>query len=177
VATQAEAQQQQLFARAMPGKRLPIDPALVLAAELRRLKALAGDDEGVDSGSAGDEGSPAELWSASSQRSVLLLLLLRQALALLPAPEVLRYRVLELRLDARRLQIEGQARSHGDAEAIATALRNGGIFDPEPPRSEQLPSKPGDAVPPGVSFSLVAAVNVAGQDQRKPDAVERREAK
>lgn len=73
------------------------------------------------------------------------ILLLHQALSRLPAD--LRYRILSLRLTDNRLYVEGQARTHGDAERIAAALRTNGGFRVEPPRTELLP-------PGGVAFTL-----------------------
>jgi hypothetical protein len=53
-------------------------------------------------------------------------------------PADLRFQIMELRFDADKLYLEGRARSHGDADAIAAALRKQRGFQVEPPKSEQV---------------------------------------
>jgi len=63
-------------------------------------------------------------------------------------PEALEARVFDLRISPSDVRIGGQARSHGDAQAIANALQQAG-FDVEPPRTEAAGSE-------GVGFTLIA---------------------
>ena len=67
---------------------------------------------------------------------------LRDLLAGLPAD--LRFRVLEVRLDGSSFALDGQVRSHGDADAIAASLRAGGFWV-DPPSTEQLSGSPDGA--------------------------------
>ena len=94
------------------------------------------------------------------------LVTLRDLLMHLPAGDELRYRVLELRLDQNRFTLEGQAAAHGDADSIVTALRQGGTFSVEPPRTEQLGDAAGsgeageksETGTKGVAFTITGAV-------------------
>jgi hypothetical protein len=63
-------------------------------------------------------------------------------------PEGLRCRLLNLRLDRNRIQVEGELRSHSDADAITAGLRKRGLRV-EPPRTQQLAGQ-------GVSVRLAA---------------------
>ena len=79
---------------------------------------------------------------------------LRDLLTRLPAD--VRYRVLEIRLDQGRFTLEGQVNSHGDADAIAAGLREGGkgrAFSVELPRTEQPADAAGEAGK-AVSFTI-----------------------
>jgi hypothetical protein len=86
--------------------------------------------------------------SASLPSRPSMLRALQDVLAHLP--QNLRFRLLEIRLDESRLLLDGQARSHADVDAIATALRQGTGFEVEPPRSEQRDD--------AVSFALTAPI-------------------
>lgn len=111
-------EQRAAFAETFPGQAVPLDIASRLASEERALRGVSGGDA-----SAPPPESPG-------------LLILRDLLAHLPGD--VRYRVLDLRLDGGRFTVEGQALSHGDADAIAASLRRHGGFEVEPPRTEQL---------------------------------------
>jgi hypothetical protein len=63
------------------------------------------------------------------------LIVLRDVLSYLPTDT--RFRVSEVRLDDRSFTLEGDVPSHGDAEALAMALRRRVGFEVEPPRTEQ----------------------------------------
>ena len=65
---------------------------------------------------AGVKGESAD-WTAQRPAISLLFDLLASV------PEGLRCRLLNLRLDRYRLQVEGELRSHSDADAITAALR------------------------------------------------------
>jgi hypothetical protein len=90
---------------------------------------LAAEERGLH-GLIGDTSSPAAAENG--------LVILRDLILHLPAADELRYRVLELRLDLQHFAIEGHAAGHGDADRIVAALRRGGAFTVEPPRTEQL---------------------------------------
>jgi hypothetical protein len=111
--------QQAIFRQVFQNDPLPVDVRSRLAAEERGLHGLTGD---TSSPAAAENG----------------LVILRDLILHLPAADELRYRVLELRLDLQHFAIEGQAAGHGDADRIVAALRRGGAFTVEPPRTEQL---------------------------------------
>jgi hypothetical protein len=137
-------EQRAVFTAAFPGQPVPADVASRLASEERALRGVSGGDA-----SAPPPESPG-------------LLTLRDLVSHLPSD--VRYRVLDLRLEPGRFTVEGQALSHGDADAIAASLRRHGAFDVRPPRTEQLadPSAAG-AGATAVSFTLTGSV-AAPQD-------------
>ncbi len=100
---------------------------LQLEAEQRRLRALSGESSDLP-----------------VQTSALLQL--RELTRRLPTQ--LRYRITDIRIDPDRIHIDGQARTHSDADQIAVALRRQQGFVIEPPRTEQLRGQ-------GVSYTLV----------------------
>lgn len=122
------AQQQTIFRETLPGRRVPVTPKLVLESEAKRLAATAGEDAGL----------PSTGHAVASLYEVLRRL-----------PTDLRYRVLEVRIDDHRLQVQGEARSHGDADLIAAALRRQRGFDVQPVRTERLRDR-------GVAFTINA---------------------
>ncbi len=75
--------------------------------------------------------------------------LLHLARVLEAMPEGLRWRILELSIEPALIRVDGQARSHIEAEKIATALRQAGHYQVEPPRTQTLREK-------GVSFVFTA---------------------
>lgn len=141
-----------MFRQVFPGGALPLDVRSRLASEERSLR-----------GSNGDAAS-----APPSQATELLTL--RELMIHLPADGDLRYRLLEIRLDEERFTLEGQAPRHGDADSIATALRQGGAFTVEPPRTEQMASTAAasaaasDSAPSGtagVAFTITGHVAAA----------------
>jgi hypothetical protein len=115
--------QAEVFRRALPGQRLP--------------------DQHNIRGRLLSEGQKL----AEQNRAVSALVHLREVLNSLP--ENLRYRVLDLNIDADAIRLRGQATSQAVAEQVAVALRQSGGFDVEPPQW--------NTVRPGVvNFSLVA---------------------
>ena len=64
-------------------------------------------------------------------------------------PDDLRLSILEVRVDDDRVRLAGRARSHADADRVASSLRGDGRFVVEPPRTETSRQK-------GVSFTLAA---------------------
>ncbi len=110
-------EQRAVYQEVFPGQSIPLDPASRLASEERKLRLAGGQVPG------GSQHRP-------------LLVLLRETLIRLPSD--VRFRVAELRLDPETLSLQGQARSHADADAVATALRRDGDFTVDLPRTEQV---------------------------------------
>lgn len=123
-----EAAQQQVFLDLYPGRPTPLNIRPYLDSEQRRLAALAG----------GSDQMP-------KRRSALITL--HEALRRLPTD--LRYRLLELRATPEKFDLDGQARTHSDADSLAAALRAQQGFTVEPPRTERLREQ-------GVAFTLHA---------------------
>lgn len=108
-----EAQQQEVFHRLFPGAPAPVDVRSRLASEAR---TMTGD-------------------GASARPDANGLLVLRDVLTFLPADT--RFRVSDLRVEGRGFTLEGDVPTHGDAEAVAGALRRRDGFEVQPPRTEQ----------------------------------------
>jgi hypothetical protein len=118
---QAEAatlRQEKFFRDLYPAERLPLAVKARLESDLERLRGLSG---------VGDE--------SDNRPSALVGLyeLFRRM------PTDLRYRLLDIRIDPEGVVLEGQVRTHGDADIMASALRKQNGFAVEPPRTEQLP--------------------------------------
>jgi hypothetical protein len=138
-------EQREVFRQTVPRQPEPLDVPSRLASEQRALQGLSGDSTAPPPQPPG-------------------LVALRDLLARLPGD--VRFRVLELRLDGASFVIEGQARSHSDADAIAESLRAAGGFSVDPPRTEQLSSGPDAAEPPGLaSPALTPAATAAAPDK------------
>jgi hypothetical protein len=136
------AEERAAFGQAFPGQPVPLDVPSRLASEERALRGVSGGDA-----SAPPPDSPA-------------LLTLRDLVTSIPAG--VRCRVLDLRLESGRFTIEGQALSHGDADSIAAALREGAGFEVEPPRTEQLADAAGAGgtlIPAGTAASAGSAAS------------------
>lgn len=114
-----EARQQAQYRQAYPNRPLPPDLRLHLEREHQRLRGLSG--------------SAAVM---AEQQSALLMAY--DTLRRLPLET--RFRLIELRFGPQDFVLEGQGRSHGDADLIATALRKQRGFVVDPPRTEQLSS-------------------------------------
>jgi len=106
-----------------------------LESELAKLKGLSGD-------------------SAELPKSPAALDVLYQMLASLP--NGLRYRVLEVRIDHGRLDVNGEVRDHGDSDKITTSLREHG-FDVSPPSTQRQSPK-----------SVAVRITAHRQAQQKP---------
>lgn len=118
-----------VYREALPGQSIPAGIRSRLESERARLAGLRGNSKDLP-----------ERPSA--------LVMLYQLLAAIP--DGLRCRVLELRLERGKMQIEGELRSHGDADAIAAGLR-GQRFRVELPRTQQLSGS-------GVGMRMMAEV-------------------
>ncbi len=113
------ARQADVFHQAFPGQRLPPSVGHRLESEARKLGRV-------------------RTVTADMPGRRCALDALRDALVGLPAG--VHWRILEIQIDPARMVLEGQARSHADAEKIAAALRAAGRFDVDPPRTERLES-------------------------------------
>jgi hypothetical protein len=100
----------------LPNASLGVGPLRRLQSELRRLRGLAGDASAVT-----PHESTLQVFS-----SILNAL-----------PRGLRYRVLELRLGDDLLYLEGQVRTHGDADLIAQDLQKGSSLAIDAPNTQQ----------------------------------------
>lgn len=130
VIQRVEDQQRGLFQQAFPGQSLPVNIKSRLSSEERRLAAI-NPDAGADVAQASALGVLQDLLEA--------------------LPRDMRYRILEIRCTCEKLYLEGQVRSHGDADALAAALRKQAGFQIESPRTEQLPAQ-------GVGLTLAGMV-------------------
>lgn len=125
--------QADVFKSAMPNQRVPISIKARLLSEKQRLSGLGGKGTG-------DE-STGDLETDSA------LIHLRALLASLP--QDVRCRILDLTIQPDLIRIDGQAQSHVDAERITAALRDTGLFEVEPPKTQALKDR-------GVSFAFTA---------------------
>ena len=158
LATRYAGEQREIFRQTFPNQSEPPDVRSRLDSEERALRGLSGDS------------------SATPPPPAPGVVGLRDLLARLP--EDVRFRMLELRLDGSSFVLDGQVRSHGDADAIAAALRANGGFTVDPPRTEQL-SGPSDGAGPGegsatpavadkaVAFTLTGTIKADGTATKK----------
>lgn len=132
-------QEQSVYRKAMPNSRIPLSIQSRLAAEERRLANLSGTP-GAPDGSSTRTAIP-------KQKPIIRAF----ATALASLPINVRLRILRVRIDNRRFDIEGECRSHSDAATIASALRNTKILQVESPRTRRLRDK-------GVSFTVTGSL-------------------
>jgi hypothetical protein len=111
-------QQATIFRRLYPNQRVPTVVRSRLATDLKRLSAVRG--AGVE--------LPDQPCALEGLRRLISCL-----------PEAMRLRVLEVRIGPSGLLLEGQVRSHTDAETIYRSLTDGG-FQVDPPTTESLPA-------------------------------------
>ncbi|MFO8014765.1 MAG: GspL/Epsl periplasmic domain-containing protein [Phycisphaerae bacterium] len=123
-------QQAEVFRKVLPDQRVPGSVKGRLGSERRKLEGLGGH--------ASDE---------ATAPSVSALVHLREVLGRLPKD--IRYRILDLNVQPDRIRIDGQARSHAEAERLAVALRESEWYDVQPPKTEALKDR-------GVSFLFTA---------------------
>ncbi len=133
----AEARQVAAFHRVAPNTLAPPDVAATLDARLAKLTGVRGADARV----------PARPCALRSWRQIMAHL-----------PATVRLRILNLQVTESTLLIEGQTRSHADAEAIKKALAAGGLTMNRP-RSEGLATG-------GVSFTITG--KPLGYNPKKP---------
>jgi hypothetical protein len=113
-----ETEQQAVFREVLPGQPVPLDVRSRLASEVQR--------GGASGSSGGIAGLPPSAQGLATLRDVMGFL-----------PGDVRFRVYEVRLRDGGFTLEGETRSHGDAEAIAAALRRRAGFSVDSPRTEQ----------------------------------------
>lgn len=132
-----------IFNATMPNQRVPSGGMIKrrLVSEQRKFADLSGQ---AADGQAGDV----------ALRADALTDLYRVLRAL---PTDLRFRILDLNFEPDMVRLDGQALSHGEAERIATALRQTGRYDVEPPKTQAL--KDG-----GVSFIFTARPRARADD-------------
>jgi hypothetical protein len=112
-------QSAKIYREIFPQGNVPPGVRSRLESELTKVKGIRGDS--------------AELPSSPPALDVLC-----QMLAALP--NNLRYRILEIRIDEGRLDVNGEVREHGDADKIATLLREHG-FEVSAPSTQRQSSK------------------------------------
>jgi hypothetical protein len=110
------------FKQVLPDQRLPVNITGRLRSEARKLAGLSGHGE--------------DAADVASLRPTSALIHLHGILASLP-PRV-KLSLADLSIQPKRIQMRGQTLSHGDAEAIADALRATGRYEVDPPRSQAL---------------------------------------
>lgn len=111
-------EQEKVYRQALPGPgKLPVGIRARMESEHRRLAGMSGRAGG----------------KLPAQASALTVI--HEALASLPTE--LRCRILKIQISGDRLQLDGEVRTHGDADAIASALRKRG-FTVEPPHTENV---------------------------------------
>jgi hypothetical protein len=115
-----EQQQRQIFRKTFPGQRAPAAVLRRMRSELRRIQAISGQSNDL----------PPQISALS---------LMFESLRRLP--KNLRYRVVDLRFGENGIYLEGETRSHADADSLAAALRHQNGFDVQPPRSEEREGK------------------------------------
>lgn len=114
---------------------VPVQPRRTMENELRRIQGLSGQQM---------------VGSTDAAKGPGAIGILNDCLQRLPTK--LRYRILDLAIDDGEVHIRGHARSHGEADQIASALRRDGRFEVEPPHTVKLKDK--NKVPGGVEFTL-----------------------
>lgn len=123
-----------LFKQALPEQRVPATGVKQrLASEYRQLAGVGGHAD--------------EALAADELRPVSALYQMWQVLDALP--EDVRYRIVDLDVRPDRVRVDGQARSHGDAERLAVALRATGRYEVDAPKTQALREE-------GVSFVFQA---------------------
>lgn len=123
-ASRLRAMQVEVFRQTLPDqRRVPANIRGRLESEYRRVLGLGGG-EGGGSGDATDD----QACSALDQLADILEHL----------PGDIRFRILDLDIRPDMVRIDGQARSHAEAERLAVALRDAGTFAVDPPKTSAL---------------------------------------
>ncbi|MCX5647498.1 MAG: type II secretion system protein GspL [Planctomycetota bacterium] len=146
LARRLEGEMRAIYQNLYPNQQVPVQVERRLRSELARLAAVSG------------------VGGALPNRPSALVMLRDAASAL---PKDLRVRIVEARMDSGGLLLEGETRSHTDAEAVAQALGRSGAFSIEPPRTEHLAKG-------GVTFTVVGEPRPERQPAQ-PGGTSRRE--
>ena len=132
-------QQSAQFRKLFPNSRVPTNVPSRLRSERDRLAGVSGEQRDI----------PVRTEGLETLRMVAESL-----------PKTMRLRILEFRVSDSGLMLEGQVRSHGDAEVIFQSLRKMG-FRVDPPRTEQLSGE-------GVAFTLVGKLPADSSGEGTP---------
>lgn len=130
LAEQSRDEQVRYFKAVLPGQRVPGSIRSRMQSERQRLAALGGESEGA---------------GPMAEESALIQL--HRILRSLPAG--VPYRVLDMSIEPERVRLDGQSRSHVEAERLASELRQSGAYEVDPPRTQALREG-------GVSFVFTA---------------------
>jgi len=136
LATRFEEDARNVYMTLCPNQAVPVNVRSRLKSETARLAGLSGAIGGV----------PRQPSALETFRQLVVGL-----------PRDLRFRLVEVRIDSSGLLLEGEARSHGDAETVARTLSRSGALQMDSPRSESLAKG-------GVVFTLVGKL----ADQQPP---------
>ncbi len=129
--------QAEVFKEALPGQRVPVGNIRGrLVSEQRKLAGLSGQAE------------------TGLQEGAVDHALVHWQQVLGSVPRDLRVRVLEMSIESGVVRLDGEARSHSDAERLATVIRQTGWYEVEPPRTQVLREQ-------GVGFSFTAKPKVS----------------
>ncbi len=118
--------QVEVFREALPEqRRIPASIKSRLAGERRTLAGLGGKVSADEAAARARKGSA----------------LAHLAAVLESLPADLRFRIVDLNIEPDRIRIDGQARSHAEAERVAMALRGAGRYDVKPPKTRALDAR------------------------------------
>lgn len=140
------AQQKQVYEEVLPDQPLRSSVRRQLQLEQRKLAGLGGQ-AGTDE------------QSASSMRPISALVQLHDVLSVLPKD--LRYRILDLSIEPELVRVDGEARTHAEAEKLALSLRAGDRYTVEAPKTQALREQ-------GVSFVFSAKRQAPAKEAPKP---------
>jgi len=136
-----------IFARLYPNQRTPTSVRTWLASEAARLSGVSGSTRGVPQ-------TPSALTTLKKVADGL--------------PAEVRFRLTDIRIEPGGVYLEGQARTHAGAEAVARGIAGDGAFAMEPPRTESLAAG-------GVSFTLAGTPAEPSTEARGMSAANSRE--
>jgi len=139
---QHQADQVAVYRNVTGSGRAPTDVRMALLREQRKLAGLRGQ--------AGDATSRTVIEFDSA------LLHLHRVLSALPRD--LRYRVLDLNIQPNVISLDGEARSHAEADRLSVALRASGQYDVDPPKTQALRER-------GVRFTFSAKPRAKAADE------------
>ncbi|QDU70614.1 hypothetical protein [Mucisphaera calidilacus] len=118
IADDLVAEQVTVFKEAFPDQRVPVNIVARLRSESRKLAGISGND----------------VSDPSLLRPPSALTILHRFLTALPRDQ--RFRVTELSIEADTFRVDGEARSHAEAERIAQTVRASDHFETDPPRTQ-----------------------------------------
>ncbi|MFW5840779.1 MAG: hypothetical protein ACOCZE_09380 [Planctomycetota bacterium] len=140
-AAQLAARQAQLYRQTTDSRSVPLNINARLRSELVSLAGLGGSAGGAE----------------RPQQQVSALVHLRNILAALP--EGIRLRVDQIQIDQDRIRLSGTARNLVEAEQLAVALRDSGLYTVQPPETRAIDAR-------SVRFSFTAETKQQGVGPR-----------